>query len=152
MLFRSGCTPTAMPPPTTVGAQALLAPLHATETYGAAAQLYRSARKKELTICKSTDCLIAAIAIEHGALLVHNDREFLALAMNWLTEIASRSASSLTFWCTKLGSRTVKARMIDSSASSGAREGRQTILPLTPSTPAPPHSPACAIRAVSGTA
>ena len=29
---------------------------------------------------KSADCLIAAIAIEQEILLVHNDREFLALA------------------------------------------------------------------------
>ena len=38
------------------------------------------ARKQVLTIRKSSDCLIAAIALEHGALLVHNDRDFLALA------------------------------------------------------------------------
>ncbi|UUZ62381.1 hypothetical protein LP417_19915 [Polaromonas sp. P1-6] len=36
--------------------------------------------KQGFTIRKSTDCLIAAIALEHGALLVHNDRDFLALA------------------------------------------------------------------------
>ena len=63
-----------------LGAQTLLAPLHATQTYEAAAQLYRSACKLGLTIRKSTDCLIAAIAIEHDALLVHNDRDFLPLA------------------------------------------------------------------------
>jgi len=49
-------------------------------TYEIAAQLYRSARQKGLTIRKPNDCLIAAIALEHGALLVHNDRDFLALA------------------------------------------------------------------------
>ena len=63
-----------------LAAQTLLTPRHATETHEAAAQLYRSARKKGLTIRKSSDCLIAAIAIEHDALLVHNDRDFLALA------------------------------------------------------------------------
>jgi len=49
-------------------------------TYEIAAQLYRSARVAGLTIRKPNDCLIAAIALEHGALLVHNDRDFLALA------------------------------------------------------------------------
>jgi predicted nucleic acid-binding protein len=49
-------------------------------TYEVAAQLYRGARRKGLTIRKPNDCLIAALALEHGALLVHNDRDFLALA------------------------------------------------------------------------
>jgi predicted nucleic acid-binding protein len=49
-------------------------------TYEAAAQLYRRARGKGLTIRKPNDCLIAALALEHQALLVHNDRDFLALA------------------------------------------------------------------------
>ena len=63
-----------------LAAQTLLTPRHATETHKAAAQLYRAARKRGLAIRKSSDCLIAAIAIEHDALLVHNDRDFLALA------------------------------------------------------------------------
>ncbi|RYF14096.1 MAG: PIN domain nuclease [Comamonadaceae bacterium] len=49
-------------------------------THDVAAQLYRAARAAGLTIRKPNDCLIAAIALEHGALLVHNDRDFLALA------------------------------------------------------------------------
>jgi predicted nucleic acid-binding protein len=49
-------------------------------TYEIAAQLYRRARQQGLTIRKPNDCLIAALALEHGALLVHNDRDFLALA------------------------------------------------------------------------
>jgi len=49
-------------------------------TYEVAAQLYRTARAAGLTIRKPNDCLIAAIALEHGALLVHNDRDFVALA------------------------------------------------------------------------
>jgi predicted nucleic acid-binding protein len=63
-----------------LGAQTMLQPLDALETYESAAQLYRKARKKGLTVRKSTDCLIAAIALEQGAMLVHNDRDFLALA------------------------------------------------------------------------
>src|SRR3954470_3982684 len=49
-------------------------------TYENAAQLYRRARAKGFTIRKPNDCLIAALALEHGALLVHNDRDFLSLA------------------------------------------------------------------------
>ncbi len=63
-----------------LGAQTILSPLDELETFEAAAQLYRRARRQGLTIRKSTDCLIAAIALEHDALLVHNDRDFLALA------------------------------------------------------------------------
>lgn len=63
-----------------LGAQTILEPLDALETFEAAAQLYRQARQRGLTIRKSTDCLIAAIALEQGAMLVHNDRDFLALA------------------------------------------------------------------------
>ena len=63
-----------------LGAQTLLQPLDALETFEKAAQLYRRARQQGLTIRKSTDCLIAAMAIEHEAMLVHNDRDFLALA------------------------------------------------------------------------
>jgi predicted nucleic acid-binding protein len=49
-------------------------------TYEIAAQLHRSARASGLTIRKPNDCLIAAIALEHGALLVHNDRDFVSIA------------------------------------------------------------------------
>ena len=64
-----------------LGAQTMLQPLDALETFEAAAQFYRKARKKGLIICKSTDCLIAAIALEQGAMLVHNDRNFIAVAV-----------------------------------------------------------------------
>lgn len=49
-------------------------------TYEVASQLYRRARVQGLTIRSASDCLVAALALEHGALLVHNDRDFLALA------------------------------------------------------------------------
>jgi predicted nucleic acid-binding protein len=49
-------------------------------TYEIASQLYRRARQKGFTIRSSNDCLIAAVALEHGALLVHNDSDFLSLA------------------------------------------------------------------------
>jgi predicted nucleic acid-binding protein len=49
-------------------------------TYEIAAQLYRRARESGFAVRSPNDCLIAAIALEHGAMLVHNDRDFLALA------------------------------------------------------------------------
>lgn len=49
-------------------------------TYEVAADLYRRAREMGLTIRNPNDCLIAALALEHGALLVHNERDFIALA------------------------------------------------------------------------
>jgi predicted nucleic acid-binding protein len=63
-----------------LGALSMLQPLDSLETFEAAAQLYRRARQRGFTIRKSTDCLIAAIALERDCLLVHNDRDFLALA------------------------------------------------------------------------
>ena len=49
-------------------------------TYEDAARLYQTARTRGITIRTAIDCLIAAIAMEHDAVLVHNDRDFLALA------------------------------------------------------------------------
>ncbi len=47
-----------------------------------AAKLYFDLRKKGVTIRKSTDCLIAQIAIENNVLLVHNDTDFELIAQN----------------------------------------------------------------------
>jgi predicted nucleic acid-binding protein len=41
-----------------------------------AAELYRSLRRKGVTIRKPLDCMIASVAIEHGIALLHNDRDF----------------------------------------------------------------------------
>lgn len=41
-----------------------------------AADLYRSLRKKGVTIRKSNDCLIAHFAIFHNVPLLHNDTDF----------------------------------------------------------------------------
>lgn len=46
----------------------------------AAADLYRSLRKKGITIRKSNDCLIAAFAKEFGISVLHVDRDFQAMA------------------------------------------------------------------------
>jgi predicted nucleic acid-binding protein len=45
-------------------------------TYIHAAEIYRTCARKGKTVRKTIDCLIAAIAIEHGLSLFHNDRDF----------------------------------------------------------------------------
>jgi hypothetical protein len=50
------------------------------ESHVAAARLYQECRKAGKTPCSSNDCLIAQIAIENGLALVHNDRDFNAIA------------------------------------------------------------------------
>jgi len=49
------------------------------DTYIYAAKLYRQCRKKGKTVT-SSDCLIAAIAIENDLPLVHNDADFEVIA------------------------------------------------------------------------
>lgn len=56
------------------------------ELYVAAADIYRSGRRRGLTIRSSVDCLIAAIAIENGIPVWHKDRDFAAIAT--FTELA----------------------------------------------------------------
>jgi predicted nucleic acid-binding protein len=45
-----------------------------------AANLYRSLRKKGLTIRKPNDCLIAAYAIHNNAFVLHDDKDFVHIA------------------------------------------------------------------------
>ncbi len=45
-------------------------------SYSLAAKIYRDCRRKGYTIRSSVDCLIAAIAIESGARILHKDRDF----------------------------------------------------------------------------
>jgi predicted nucleic acid-binding protein len=49
-------------------------------TFLAAADLYREGRRKGYTIRSSTDCLIAAIAIENSIPVWHKDRDFDTIA------------------------------------------------------------------------
>lgn len=46
------------------------------ESFVNAADLYRTLRRKGVTIRKPVDCMIAAVAIEHDVPLLHNDRDF----------------------------------------------------------------------------
>ena len=50
------------------------------ETFETAANLYRRARRRGLTIRRTVDCLIASTCLEAGAEIYHNDRDFDALA------------------------------------------------------------------------
>lgn len=50
------------------------------DTFETAANLYRKARRRGLTIRRSVDCLIAATCLESGTEIYHNDRDFDALA------------------------------------------------------------------------
>lgn len=45
-----------------------------------AAELYRSARRRGLTIRSSVDCLIAVCALRHHLTILHSDRDYDALA------------------------------------------------------------------------
>ena len=42
--------------------------------------IFRTLRKKGITIRKSIDCMIAAVCIEHNCQLLHNDRDFAFIA------------------------------------------------------------------------
>ncbi len=59
------------------------------KTFLRAADLYRSLRKKGVTIRKPIDCMIAAVAIEHDLPLLHNDRDFDQIAKGSKLEIFS---------------------------------------------------------------
>jgi predicted nucleic acid-binding protein len=46
------------------------------KSFLAAAQIYREGRRHGFTIRSVVDCLIAAVAIEHGATIWHKDRDY----------------------------------------------------------------------------
>lgn len=50
------------------------------KSHTAAAQLYFDCRKKGITVRSTIDCLIAQCAIEHGLVLLHNDKDFIQIA------------------------------------------------------------------------
>ena len=49
-------------------------------SYGKAAKIYLFCRKQGITFRSTIDCLIAQIAIEHGLLLLQNDKDFVNMA------------------------------------------------------------------------
>lgn len=50
------------------------------ELFLEAVDLYRRARRAGITVRSSSDCLIAACAIRHDLTVLHNDRDYSALA------------------------------------------------------------------------
>jgi len=46
------------------------------QTFLRAAELFRSLRRRGITIRKPIDCMIASVSIEHDIPLLHNDRDF----------------------------------------------------------------------------
>jgi hypothetical protein len=55
-----------------------------------AVALYRSARRRSLTIRSSVDCLIAACALRHDLEVLHRDRDFPVLAR--ISDLRERQA------------------------------------------------------------
>jgi len=49
-------------------------------SYAGAAHIFYSCRREGITIRSTIDCLIAQIAIEHELFLLHNDKDFTAMA------------------------------------------------------------------------
>jgi len=47
--------------------------------YLSSAEIYRALRRKGITIRKSVDSMIAAVAIEHKIPLLHNDKDFVPI-------------------------------------------------------------------------
>lgn len=46
------------------------------EVWAEASELYRSARRRGLTVRSSVDCLIAACALRHQLTVLHDDRDY----------------------------------------------------------------------------
>lgn len=60
--------------------QRILSPADPIQTYVQAAEMYFHCRRSGITPRSSNDCLIAQIAIEHSARLLHRDADFNRIA------------------------------------------------------------------------
>jgi len=63
-----------------LGSQTFYYPQDPVESYKEAARIYFDCRRAGITIRSATDCLIARVAIEHDLILLHDDRDFEAMA------------------------------------------------------------------------
>ena len=61
-------------------AQTVLYPRRGLRTYEAAADLYRRCRAAGVTVRSTIDCLVAQLALEHNATLLHSDRDYERIA------------------------------------------------------------------------
>jgi predicted nucleic acid-binding protein len=66
-----------------------LLPVEGLADYEAAAELYRRCRTGGETIRNLTDCLIAAVAVRHGAILLHCDHDFDVIAKHTPLKVAT---------------------------------------------------------------
>ncbi|MEX1246333.1 MAG: PIN domain-containing protein [Thermoanaerobaculia bacterium] len=60
--------------------QVILVPRDPMATHIAAARIYYDCRRRGLTVRSTLDCVVAQIAIEHGVPLLHDDRDYDAIA------------------------------------------------------------------------
>jgi len=60
--------------------QTILSPRDPMATHIAAARIYYDCRRRGLTVRSTLDCVVAQIAIEHGVPLLHDDRDYDAIA------------------------------------------------------------------------
>ena len=63
-----------------LGSQTFYHPVDHVESYTEAARMYFDCRRAGVTIRSAVDCLIARVAIEHGLILLHDDRDFEKMA------------------------------------------------------------------------
>lgn len=63
-----------------LGSQTFYHPVDLIESYREAARMYFDCRRAGVTIRSATDCLIARVAIEHGLMLFHDDKDFEKMA------------------------------------------------------------------------
>jgi predicted nucleic acid-binding protein len=67
-------------------------PLRGLADYEEAAGVYRSCRRAGLTVRRLVDCLIAVVAINTNALLLHNDSDFEVIARQIPLRVANAGA------------------------------------------------------------
>lgn len=60
--------------------QPILTPRDAVQSAIAAARMYFDCRRRGITVRSSNDCLIAQLAVEHNAALLHDDTDFESIA------------------------------------------------------------------------
>ena len=65
-------------------------PVEGLADYEAAVELHRRCRAGGETVRKLTDCLIAAVAMRHGAALLHRDHDFEVIARHTPLRVADQ--------------------------------------------------------------
>lgn len=63
-----------------LGSQTFYHPRDPVQSYVDAARIYYDCRRAGVTVRSAADCLIARVAIEHDLILLHDDRDFEAMA------------------------------------------------------------------------